>query len=103
MLYAYAAERGIGHKRTGKLVVATAESQIAKLQEWKSNAEQNGLTGLRLLTPAEAKTFEPEVLCVAALHVPISGIIDVHEYMLARCSAMPEAQGCDAGSAIAGG
>ena len=26
--------------------------------------------------------MEPEVACVAALHVPVTGIIDVHQYML---------------------
>src|ERR1700733_14647067 len=83
MLYAYAAERGIAHNNCGKLVVATDETQIEKLKEWKANAEQNGVTGLRMLTAPEARSFEPEVSCVAALHVPVSGIVDVHEYMLA--------------------
>jgi L-2-hydroxyglutarate oxidase LhgO len=83
MLYAYAAARGVAHKRCGKLVVATDKSQIEKLRVWKDNAEQNGVTDMRMLTPAEAQAFEPQVSCAAALHVPISGIIDVHEYMLA--------------------
>jgi L-2-hydroxyglutarate oxidase LhgO len=83
MLYAYAAERGIAHKNCGKLIVATDESQIDKLKEWKNIAEQNGVKDLRILTPAEARAFEPQVACVAALHVPISGIVDAHEYMLA--------------------
>jgi len=83
MLYTYAAERSIAHKRCGKLVVATDESQIGKLHTWKTNAEQNGVTDLRLLTPEEARGFEPEVSCVAALYVPVSGIVDAHELMLA--------------------
>jgi L-2-hydroxyglutarate oxidase LhgO len=83
LLYAYAATRGIAHKNCGKLVVATDETHIDKLKEWKVNAEQNGLTGLRMLSPDEARGFEPEISCVAALHVPMSGIVDVHEYMLA--------------------
>jgi L-2-hydroxyglutarate oxidase LhgO len=91
MLYAFAAERGIAHKNCGKLVVATDETQIEKLKEWKSNAEQNGLTGLRLLDAAEAHGFEPEISCVAALHVPMSGIVDVHEYMLALQGAAESA------------
>jgi len=83
MLYAYAASRGLAHKRCGKLVVATDESQIEKLRAWKTNAEQNGVTDLSLLTPAEARSFEPQISCTAALHVPVSGIIDAHEFMLA--------------------
>ena len=32
LLYAYCAERGIGHSRCGKLLVATAPEQVAQLQ-----------------------------------------------------------------------
>jgi L-2-hydroxyglutarate oxidase LhgO len=46
-------------------------------------AETNGVRDLKILTPAEVAAIEPEVFCVAALQVPITGIIDVHEYMLA--------------------
>jgi len=67
MLYAYAADRGIPHKRCGKLVVATSQDQIPKLEEWKKTAEQNGVTGLKLLTPLEAQKMEPEVFCEAAM------------------------------------
>ena len=82
-LYAYAAERGIAHKQCGKLIVATDAAQIPKLSEWQNIATQNGVTGMRLLTPSEARAMEPEVFCTAALHVPATGIIDVHAYILA--------------------
>jgi L-2-hydroxyglutarate oxidase LhgO len=82
-LYAYAAERGIPHKQCGKLIVATSDDQIPKLEEWHTIAMQNGVEGLRFITPAEARAMEPEVFCVAALHAPVTGIIDVHHYMLA--------------------
>jgi L-2-hydroxyglutarate oxidase LhgO len=83
LLYAYAAERGVGHRRCGKLVSATDEAQILTLHALKDNAERNGVTELRLLTPVEARALEPELNCAAALDVPISGIIDQHELMLA--------------------
>jgi L-2-hydroxyglutarate oxidase LhgO len=83
MLYAYAAERGIPYKNCGKLLVATDQDQIPKLREWRANAEQNGLTGLRVLTPVEAKEMEPQIACAAAVHVPQSGIVDQHAYLLA--------------------
>jgi L-2-hydroxyglutarate oxidase LhgO len=83
LLYAFAAEHGVAYKNCGKLVVATDADQIPKLLEWKANAEENGVKDIKVLTPADAKTFEGEVACAAALHVPVSGIVDVHEYMLA--------------------
>ena len=82
-LYAYAQECGIPHRKCGKLIVATDEAQIPKLREWQNVAVQNGVTEVRLLTPAEAREFEPEVFCTAALHVPVTGIIDVHAYLMA--------------------
>lgn len=82
-LYDYAAQHGIPHKRCGKLLVVTDDSQILKLEEWKSIAEQNGVTGLKMLTPENVRKMEPEVFCVAAMHSPDTGIIDVHSYLLA--------------------
>ncbi|HUY68681.1 MAG TPA: NAD(P)/FAD-dependent oxidoreductase [Alphaproteobacteria bacterium] len=83
MLYAYAQERGIAHKNCGKLVVATHSDQVERLRALKANAERNGVGGLRLLMPAEAKELEPQLFCAAVLHVPHSGIVDQHAYLLA--------------------
>jgi L-2-hydroxyglutarate oxidase LhgO len=81
-LYAYAAARGIPHRQCGKLIVATSEDQIPQLRKWQEIAARNGLADLRMLTLAEAREMEPEVFCAAALHVPVTGIIDTHAYLL---------------------
>lgn len=83
MLYAYAKARGVAHRNCGKLVVATDETQIAALHALKANAEANGVPGIRVLTLAEARAIEPQVACVAALAVQVTGIVDQHDYMLA--------------------
>jgi L-2-hydroxyglutarate oxidase LhgO len=49
-LYAYCAERGIGHRRCGKLIVATTPSQLAALPAIVDKARANGVNDLRLLT-----------------------------------------------------
>ena len=84
-LYQYAAERGIPHRRCGKLIVATAPDQLEKLREWQNIAGQNGVNDLRMITAEDARAMEPEVACVAALHSPSTGIIDTHEYI--HCTA----------------
>jgi L-2-hydroxyglutarate oxidase LhgO len=81
-LYAYAAERGIGHERLGKLIVATSNDQSPKLQQIRRAAEANGVHDLVLLDQATARAMEPELACVAALHSPSTGIIDSHALML---------------------
>jgi L-2-hydroxyglutarate oxidase LhgO len=71
-LYAFCAARAIGHRRCGKLIVAAIAAA----------ARANGVE-LAALERAAARALEPELSCVAALHSPLTGIIDAHAYMLA--------------------
>jgi L-2-hydroxyglutarate oxidase LhgO len=81
-LYAYCAERGIGHRRCGKLVVATSAEQIGKLNAILAQAHANGCSEVSAISAEAACAFEPALSCVAALHSPNTGIIDSHAYML---------------------
>ncbi len=82
-LYSYCEERGVPHRRCGKLIVATEEEQIPALKKIQAQAAANGVHDLRLLTADEAKAMEPALRCVAALHSPSTGIVDSHALMLA--------------------
>ena len=82
-LYAYCAERGVPHRRCGKLIVATDAAQLEDLEGIRQKAHANGVTDLVPLSPAQARAMEPELYCVAALHSPSTGIIDSHALMLA--------------------
>ena len=83
LLYRYCEARGVAHRRCGKLIVATADAQLATLHKIQAQAAANGVHDLRLLTAAQAKAMEPALRCVAALHSPSTGIIDSHGLMLA--------------------
>lgn len=93
MLYAYCAERGIGHQRCGKLLVATAEAQRAQLQGIVDKAAANGVNDLVLLTREQARAMEPQLECVAAVHSPSTGIVDSHALMLAYQGDLENAGG----------
>jgi L-2-hydroxyglutarate oxidase LhgO len=82
LLYAYCAERGIGHNRCGKFIVATARDQLAKLQAIHDRAIANGVLDLVRLDAAQAQVAEPALQCLAALHSPSTGIVDSHGLML---------------------
>lgn len=82
-LYAFCAENGVPHRRCGKLLVATGDDEIAKLDAIAEVARRNGVTDLRRLEPHEARALEPDVACVAALLSPSTGIIDSHGLMAA--------------------
>lgn len=73
---AYCRERNIAHEICGKLVVAVTDDEVARLRDLELRGHANGLRGLRWLSPAEARNIEPNVRCVAALHVPEEGIVD---------------------------
>lgn len=91
-LYDYCAERDILHRRCGKLVVAQAD-QVGALKALQGKARANGVEDLELLTQAQARALEPAVHCAAALLVPSTGIIDVHEYMQALEADIDAADG----------
>ena len=81
-LYGYCAERGIPHRRCGKLIVATDEAQVEALRGIRARAEANGVDDLEWMSGNEATALEPELHCVAALFSPSTGIIDSHTLML---------------------
>ena len=81
-LYAYCEARGIPHRRCGKYVVATGESDLLYLDELAEKARQNGVEVERLGRAAVARS-EPALSAVAALASPSTGIIDSHALMLA--------------------
>jgi L-2-hydroxyglutarate oxidase LhgO len=83
LLYEYCVSHGVPHKRTGKLIVATSESQIPELKAIQEKAHGNGVSDVVSMTRAQALALEPELHCVAALYSPSTGIIDSHALMLA--------------------
>lgn len=93
LLYDYCAERGIGHQRCGKLIVATSDTQVTQLQGIREKAAANGVHDLVLLTREEARAMEPQLECVAALHSPSTGIVDSHGLMLALQGDLENAGG----------
>jgi len=93
LLYAYCKDRGIAHRRCGKLLVATADAQLAKLEGIRSAARANGVADLALLTRAQALAMEPALDCIAALYSPSTGIVDSHALMMALLGDLENAGG----------
>jgi L-2-hydroxyglutarate oxidase LhgO len=83
LLYDFCANHGVGHRRCGKLVVATAPEDGARLEAIMNRAARNGVDDLVCLSAGEARALEPALHCQAALFSPSTGIIDSHAYMLA--------------------
>jgi len=82
-LYAYCAERGIAHRRCGKLLVASGDAQRARLVQIHAQAQRNGVDDLQWLDAAQLYALEPHLRANAALRSPSTGIVDSHALMLA--------------------
>lgn len=91
-LYEYCNSRKVEHRRCGKWIVATDESQIEKLENTRRRAAANGVS----LTLADSKTLArqlPGVQARAGLWSPDTGILDSHGLMLALLGELEDAGG----------
>jgi L-2-hydroxyglutarate oxidase len=73
---AFARAHEIAHEICGKIVAATSDDELPRLETLESRGRANGLTGLRRLNANELREIEPHCAGIAALHVPEEGIID---------------------------
>jgi len=80
MLYETCSKNNIPHKKIGKLIVATSDSDIEYLEKLKANAEKNGVN-LSLLDKNNIKKLEPNIKALSAIYSPDTGILNVHYLM----------------------
>jgi L-2-hydroxyglutarate oxidase len=71
----FAREHGVPVEVCGKLVVATSEAELPALAVLAERAEANGVPA-KLVSPDQAREYEPEVACVSALRAESTAIID---------------------------
>jgi L-2-hydroxyglutarate oxidase len=67
---------GIKWEACGKVIVATDERELPRLQNIYERGQANGLSGLKMLTAEEVREYEPNCRAVRAIHVPETGIVD---------------------------
>ena len=81
MLYDYARAHSIPFRNCGKIIVATNEEEITKLDSIHDNAQHSHVEDLAWLDRNDIKKYEPALHGVAGLYSPSTGIIDVHCYI----------------------
>jgi L-2-hydroxyglutarate oxidase len=83
----------IPHEVCGKVIVATKEAELPRLQALYERGVGNGLP-VRKLRLEEVKEIEPNVRCLAGLHVPSTGIVD-YAAVCRKLAKLIESQGGD--------
>ena len=81
LTYEFLQNHDIPHWRCGKIIVAQVASELKALEDLKKRGEDNGVENLRLIEEAEIRNIEPRVRCLAALHSPETGILDMAAYI----------------------
>jgi (S)-2-hydroxyglutarate dehydrogenase len=78
LLEQFCERHGVPFERCGKVVVATRDDEIPRLDELERRGRANGLGGVRRISTAELREREPHAAGVAALFVAETGIVDYH-------------------------
>lgn len=93
VLYDYCASHGVAHKRCGKLIVATSDAELKKIESIHAQGLKNGVEDLAFIGANAIRELEPELNAVGAMLSPHTGIIDSHALMLALQGDMEDAGG----------
>ncbi len=75
-LVAFAKEHGIKHDICGKLIVATDQDELPRLEKIHATGIANGIEDMERLTAEQIKEIEPFCEGIAGVRVGCTGIID---------------------------
>ncbi len=76
MLRAFCEEHGIKYDQVGKVVVATEQSELPRLQTLYERGVANGVPELSLIDPERLREIEPHSAGIKAIHSPRTAIVD---------------------------
>jgi 2-hydroxyglutarate dehydrogenase len=72
----YCEPREIPFRADGKLILATEESELSRLDSLERRGRANGVPGLRRVAPDQIGDIEPHARGIAALHSPSTAVVD---------------------------
>ncbi len=83
LTYEFCAAHGVPHRKTGKLVVASASSESEELAALMKTGEANGVEDLKVIDRDAIRAREPHVEGFQAIDVPSTGIVGSEELVKA--------------------
>lgn len=92
-LVRFCEEHEIPYELCGKLIVATREEELPRLELLAERATANGVRGHELVGPERVAELEPHVRALRALWVPSTGIVDFTRLAEAYAAIVREAGG----------
>lgn len=80
---------GVAYDICGKIIVATAEEELPRLEKIYATGQQNGLHDIRIIDAKEIQAREPHCRGIQAVHVPYEGIVDFPGMCVAMARLLP--------------
>ncbi len=78
-LIRYCDEHGIPYNLCGKVIVATDEEELPRLENLYERGRKNGVPGLEMIGPERLREIEPYAVGIRALYSPTTGIVDYEQ------------------------
>jgi L-2-hydroxyglutarate oxidase LhgO len=75
-LLRFCQKHGVPYDICGKIIIATSQSELPRLEELYRRGNENGLKGLQMLTAEQIREFEPHAAGIRGIHVPSTSIVD---------------------------
>jgi L-2-hydroxyglutarate oxidase len=91
-MVAFCREHGIAHEVCGKLIVATAQGELDRLEGLYQRALANGLEAQKV-GPEQIREREPHVRALAGFYVPSTGIVNYSQVTEAYARIVAEQGG----------
>ena len=93
LLFDYCAARNIPVDRCGKVIVATDESELARLDDLYARGQANGVPGLERIGPERLRELEPHAAGMAGIYSPTTAIVDFQRVARAYAADVRRAGG----------
>ena len=77
MWYEFCERYRLPCRKTGKLILAANEQDVAMLDFYLNRSRENDVPGIRIISGDEAREMEPNVRARSALLIPTAGIVEL--------------------------
>jgi L-2-hydroxyglutarate oxidase len=92
-LIAFCDDNAVPYEICGKVVVATSQEELPRLDELHRRGVANGLRDLEIIGTERLKEIEPHATGIKGLYVPETGIVDYRKVAAAYATKVRDANG----------
>ena len=92
-MMAYCDEHEIPYRLCGKMIIATEEEELPRLDALYERGQANGVPGLEMIGPGRLKEIEPHAVGLKALWSPNTGIVDYRRVARSYAKEIEQAGG----------